>query len=333
MSLTYILSIVLVASLSVWKCVSNMVLLLCFVRNRRQFATFALNISILTVNALLQGVIGLFAAVTGLVAMIQGVRPRTCSVAVALILASITCETLQTLYVFIQRCFTFCSLRYHHSQRSIILIHTMLFLISLVLIVTPFSIWTVDNANTSVVKTCNAGIFKNPLESLGYFAYVTGVPGIVSVLIYVILQIKLKRDLRKIFPDISMNDNTNTLRASNCASNCAPNGRQENHEVSSAKLRRYNTLQKALKTLAFFLVTNTSLPVQYLMIWAAYYSHPRVSALVYIHAFSFVLLYFNTSLNIIVIIHRYKVVKESVMKMLADWKMCIFHCTTNTNEP
>lgn len=474
------ISVALIFILSAWKFVTNIVLIACFQKIRNKLTMLYFNILCLSVNGLVQGVFGLYAAVIGVLAVLKGVNSLACSVAVTLYFVGISCETFQTLFIFIQQCLAFSThRRLQTSHKLIARIHIGIFIVSLIILGVPLMVWTKQWEEGHLVKFCDAKVYVSVHRSLGYFACLSGISGIFCVILFICLHIKLKLSVRKIAPllepsirsshsaladktDINLTsrknqDNLKTLKADGenehygsydnmvcglkadidktenitpehkaaarqyeecspsikndtlkvtkrqgkaCiftlselqsgASNCYRQSTSTDFNDVKENLSEYNienkecatslasasdmkqakqikstgaestnhvttvgkdnsdeinqsprlsidarapnaginqfhlkTIQKALKTLLFFLLTNTLLPVQYFVIWLIFYLTKPNPLMFYIHAFSFVLLSFNESLNTIIVVNRCEIIKESLKDLYRRLKRVI----------
>lgn len=423
MDTIYASSITFVLVLSAWKCLSNSVLIASYIKKRNKtFTKFSLNIVCLTMNAFFQGVFGLLIAVVGFVAETYTVGTHTCSIPLILFILSITYDSWQTLYVFIQRFMAFSSRRISPNSRQIVLVNVGLLFVALFCVGLPLQIWTKDEPGQRL-KMCSSNVFVNPTLTRGYIAFLAGLPGVISVVLFIGLQVYFYRSTRRVVPvdpstelptrsiymeETSIPPCNNTtgesvIRKSECSSSQGrqtssglvqgsihstvnnrkfrpahlihvkpDNSANPDNELSKnietyiehrkerprnpqtglstkwtrslqmrcltvarlkqtstavpqnrSEMRSLNGERKALKTLAFLLLLNTSLPIQYLIIWLVYYIWPFLPGISYVHTLSFLLLYFNTSLNVFVIVKRYRVIREAVLDVTKGWKEAI----------
>lgn len=426
MDTMYASSIIFILVLSAWKCLSNSILVASYIKKKsKTFTKFSLNIVCLTINALFQGVCGIMIAVVGFVAETYTVGTRTCSIPLILFIFSITYDSWQTLYVFIQRFMAFSSRRISPNSRQIVLVSVGLLFVALFCVGLPLQEWTKDKPGQRL-KMCSSNVFVNPTITRGYIAFLAGLPGIISVVLFIGLHVYFYRRTRVVpvdpttelatrstnleeinIPPNTATSNNNTGESVICKSESSPSQSRQtssalvvepipstvnkrkfrpahlihvkpddsaSHETETSEntetfkehknerlrnpkrvlstkwtrsvqtrcmavmrlgqtsiavqqnqsgLRSLNGERKALKTLAFFLLLNTSLPIQYLIIWLVYYRWPLLPGIRYVHTLSFLLLYFNTSLNVFVIVKRYRVIREAVLDVTRGWKEAI----------
>jgi len=195
-STLYLISVVFVSVVATWKFVSSSILLICFAkRRRRRWPTFATNILCITLNCLLQGIIGGYVAGVTIAGLVHGVPRLACLIALSGFQLILVHRAWQTLFTCIQRCLAFRYLPTKLSRRTVVFVHAFSFVLVTVFESVHMHVHAKDVYD--MVYKCTTDQANDAQYVAGVFGLNIGLPYVLTVLSYICMKININRKLTR----------------------------------------------------------------------------------------------------------------------------------------
>lgn len=188
---------VAVLIISLWNSISNGLLLICLVANRdKKWPDFSINISALTVNAFCQGICGILESVFA-VTEIKSVTVWSFPLTIAIFFSVLGQVSLQTFFIFVQRCLAFFRNGFILTKKYIVGIHFGTLCIASVIICVVLSSGLVD---ITEIREYSLHNISSSNDVVVYLSLITGLPSLVSYLSYAVLLYVVKSRIKRVMP-------------------------------------------------------------------------------------------------------------------------------------
>lgn len=339
---------------STWNFVLSGVTVMCFYRNRNaKWPFYATNLFFMTLNMCIMGFVVAVLSVLAIVVEVRGSNIAICQILLAAFVSQLVQASLQSTYVFTQRCKTLLSIErstplgYTKQERNRILIFNLL-LFGLSSISTGLYFSSLQKKPNFNLGFCTMRMYENSDSVQTITSLLITIPFLVNGLLFLGTKWRLAKKLKsKIHPTIDSSAHFNKLTETTilkmeqtttrndsvfldkCDDIPAPDAKQSTTKQKNGVAKPVPTkpniglrsahIRKALRDMSTLLLFNISMPFVYTIacLTGEFVESTRLNN---IRSLFLTLTYVSCSLKTTVMLFRYAVVRDALKEMLICFK-------------